>query len=588
VARLPATPDENTDSEEEFTVTPLEFLNLLWQYKPEEQYVLIWTLADKRSHWYREIPRAAEFVSQRANRDVYVGVGLASRDYGPSHRCPSDEIAGIAGFWADFDLRSDAHSKKALPTTIADALSVVPGSMPSSVVVATGNGAHAWWLFREPLMFDSVAERKDTARLVTRWHTFLRLRASQRGWVFDRLSDLARVLRIPGTVNGKGPKNPKPVSVHTTGNRRYHLSDFEEFLDEAGIPDPETEERTAREWADRFADKSLAVNLNANIPEGTLQRWMEIDMRFRNTWFRQRHDLKDQTQSGYDLALACFGLDAGLSEQQIVDLIIHHRTIHGQRQRTRPDYFQRTISKAATRTASPGPPIDEAEQDTHLADSAAAPAQQPDPETIRAVLCEQISAVLGVRVLRLVKLTGKEPVYRMELERRKIEFASVAKLIEQNSVRVAIAAAADRIIPRIKPKAWEQLAQMLLDACVVEEGSAEMEFEGAARMHVAQYLAETVFIPAIEAQTIQNARKPTVINGQIAICASDLQMYVNKTTFQNLSIKAVASSLAALGAKSTRVRRAKCRDQSRWLLPVEEFDPADYHARQREPGDDDE
>ncbi|MBI1955896.1 MAG: hypothetical protein HYS38_05835, partial [Acidobacteria bacterium] len=506
-------------------MTTLEFLNLLWQYKPEDLYILIWTLADKRSHWYQEIPPAAKFVTQQKGRDVYVGVGLAARDYGPAHRCGSDEIAGIAGFWADFDLRSDAHSKKALPATIPDAISIIPASMPPTVVVSTGNGAHAWWLFKEPFVFDSDQERKDTARLIARWQTLLRLRASQRGWAFDRLSDLARVLRIPGTVNAKDPGNPKQVTVHSTADRRFNLSDLEEFLDEAAIPDPEGEERAAREWAERFKDVPLVINLDTKIPEDMLQRWIDLDMRFRNTWFRQRHDLKDQTQSGYDLALADFGVDAGLSEQQIVDLIIHHRTVHKQKQRTRPDYFQRTISKAASRSpgieplrASPPPEPSptkasqlQSPESENTASAGETGGDKPvDPVTVKAVLCGQISAILGVRVLRLVKLTGKEPVYRMELEQGKIEFASVAKLIDQHSVRVAIAAAVDRLIPKIKPKAWEQLAQMMLDACVVEEGSEEMEFEGAARMYVAQYLAETAFIPSVEAQTVQNARKPTV------------------------------------------------------------------------------
>ena len=45
-----------------------------------------------------------------------------------------------------------------------------------------------------------------------------------------------------------------------------------------------------------------------------------------NTWLRQRHDLKDQSQSGYDMALAVFGAQSGLTEQQIVDLIVHHRS----------------------------------------------------------------------------------------------------------------------------------------------------------------------------------------------------------------------------------------------------------------------
>jgi hypothetical protein len=55
----------------------------------------------------------------------------------------SAEIAGITGFWADLDLRSDAHNKKALPTTVADALSIIPASMPPTIVILTGNGAHA-------------------------------------------------------------------------------------------------------------------------------------------------------------------------------------------------------------------------------------------------------------------------------------------------------------------------------------------------------------------------------------------------------------------------------------------------------------
>ena len=51
-------------------MTPLDFLNLLWQFKPEDHYVLLWTQPDKRSHWYRDIEAAAEFVlkSPRAGR----------------------------------------------------------------------------------------------------------------------------------------------------------------------------------------------------------------------------------------------------------------------------------------------------------------------------------------------------------------------------------------------------------------------------------------------------------------------------------------------------------------------------------------
>jgi hypothetical protein len=172
------------------------------------------------------------------------------------------------------------------------------------MVVATGNGAHAWWLFKEPYIFASDDERKDAARLIARWQTLLRLNAAARGWAFDRLADLARILRIPGTVNRKDPANPKPVTLFSHTDRRYNPSDFEEWLDEAAVPDPATEEQAARDWAERFKDKPLVINLNARIPHEMIDRWVEADLRFRNTWLKQRHDLKDQSQSGYDLALA--------------------------------------------------------------------------------------------------------------------------------------------------------------------------------------------------------------------------------------------------------------------------------------------
>ena len=45
------------------------------------------------------------------------------------------------------------------------------------------------------------------------------------------------------------------------------------------------------------------------MTEDLLNRYMAVDPRFKKTWLRQREDLKDQSQSGYDLALANFGFE---------------------------------------------------------------------------------------------------------------------------------------------------------------------------------------------------------------------------------------------------------------------------------------
>jgi len=328
------------------------FLEALFAGKPDDLHVLLWTLPDKQSHWFQSVEHAIQFAESMHRRDLYVGVGLACQAYGLTRRCIADDVAGIVGLWADFDLKSDEHPKAALPTTIDDVIKLLPEQLPPTLIILTGNGAHVWWLFREPLIFESDEERGNTANLAVRWQSLLRLNAAGHGWAFDRLGDLARVLRVPGTTNCKDSANLKPVEIFLQTDHRYNPSDLAEYLDDHGIPDAEEQDRASQAWKDKFADKPLTIDPSVIVPADLLGEFL-ANPRFKKTWHRQREDLKDQSGSGYDLALANFGLDQGLSEQQVVDLIIHHRRIHSQRPRTKLDYFQRTIAKTERRTESP-------------------------------------------------------------------------------------------------------------------------------------------------------------------------------------------------------------------------------------------
>jgi hypothetical protein len=556
---MTATP-VNANASREATV----FLEALFAGKPDELHLLLWTLPEKQSNWFQNVESAIQFAESMRQHDLYVGVGFSGQDYGPSRRCPSQEVAGIVGLWADLDLKSDAHPKAALPATIEEAIKILPEQLPPTFVIRTGNGAHAWWLFREPLIFASDEERRDAGNLALRWQSLLRLNAAGHGWSFDRLADLARVLRVPGTQNCKNPSSPKPVEIFTQTDRRYNPSDLAEYLEDQEIPDAETQERAAQAWKAKFADKPLAVDPSATVSDELLGRYMDSDPRFKKTWLRQREDLKDQSQSGYDLALANFGFENGLSEEQVVELIIHHRRIHSQRPRTRLDYFQRTIAKAFRRNEDIAAPVEVPGQP--------AP-QRPDTATARALLCEQISNAIGVRVLRIVKIGGQEPTYRVELEATKVGFASVDKLVGQQSFRMKIASAVEHLVPRIPGKVWDRVAQMMLNALTVEDGGDESDLVGAAKMYVERYLSETPFIDAEEEQPYQTRFKPAVYEGQIAIRSHDLQQHINKAWGENRAIKEVTAMLSALGASSTRLKRTRLRDQSRWLLPSSEFAP---------------
>lgn len=559
------------------------FLEMLFGGKPDDALILIWTLPSKRSRWCRALKAAQRAIETSRGSDVYFGVGLSTQDFGTDRRCPSEHIAGITCVWADIDIRSAAHNNKPLPASVEEALSILPEDLPASIVVHTGNGLHVYWLLREPWMFEADEERNRAAAIVYRLQTLLRTRAASRGWSFDRLADLARVLRIAGTSNCKEPDDPKPVSVQSCSDRRYNIGDLEEYLDEAGIP-VSAEVDPAAGWARKFSAGQIVIDPNAAIPEELLNKWMSADARFRDTWQRNRTDLKDPSQSGYDMALANFGLRVGLTEQQIVDMITHHRRIHGQRPRTRVDYFQHTLRNA---TAGHGPHdpkfeagVHHSQGDQHVCSDRLQPPS--DPLVKKALLWEQLSSALGVQIIRIVKISGKEPTYQVELQNGKVEFSNIGKLIDQRKFRLAIASAADHLIPKFPGKLWDSVTRAMLDSLHVEDGGQETDFVGAARIYIDQYLSETTFIPAIEGEPSQTSRRPTLIRGKVAISSIELQQHINRLNSLNLSVKDVASMLTAVGAISERVRGPGIKEQSRWLLPVNDFDPNDYAERNEE------
>ena len=140
----------------------------------------------------------------------------------------------------------------------------------------------------------------------------------------------------------------------------------------------------------------------------------------------------------------------------------------------------------------------------------------------------------------------------------------------------ALAAKAGKLIRTFRKREWDELAQMMLDACIEKEGTDDLEFKGAARIHITRYLSENPPLSSIDRLTGPNTYSPLIDGGRIAISSTDLQIYINKTTMQNLSVKRVATMISVLGGVAVRIRKNNFREQSRWALPENEWEPKDY------------
>jgi hypothetical protein len=212
-------------------VVASDFLRNRFRSAPANLYILVWCLLGKQSYWVetscldRLESWIAPFCSPRAG-NVYAGVSLSPRDFGPDKRCVASETAAITGLWADIDIAGPEHKAINLPQNLRQAESLASSTgLPPTMVVFSGHGIQPYWEFSSPWVFRNDAERLKAGELSRRFHMLLRKKSKARGWQLDGTHDLPRILRLPGTWNCKG-KKPVQVRVMDGSGQRYRPGDF--------------------------------------------------------------------------------------------------------------------------------------------------------------------------------------------------------------------------------------------------------------------------------------------------------------------------------------------------------------------------
>lgn len=145
---------------------------------------------------------------------TYFNLGYRARDLGPKIRGGAAEVIGIPGLWLDIDLASGVHAETALPSSVDEVMDLLqqalPGQGPTDLV-HSGGGLHAYWLFSRPWFFKDETERREASLQLKGLHAMVQKAATNRGWKIDNVSDLPRMLRVPGSFNAKDPSTPKIV-----------------------------------------------------------------------------------------------------------------------------------------------------------------------------------------------------------------------------------------------------------------------------------------------------------------------------------------------------------------------------------------
>ncbi len=204
--------------------------------------------------------------------NVFFGVGLQESDPS-SKRGGNDGVVALPGFWHDLDLQAPYRTRDDLPATPSEATTFVRElPVAPTAVIHSGGGLYPLWVFRELWAFGSEEERAEAARLSLGWQRFVNAAAERKGWKLDLTADLARILRLPGTLNRKGKKGtPAPVRILDSSGPRCVPSDFAEWA----LPEPEATTAPPTSFFESHGTRYVQVAIQreceelAKTPEGS-------------------------------------------------------------------------------------------------------------------------------------------------------------------------------------------------------------------------------------------------------------------------------------------------------------------------------
>lgn len=202
------------------TTDTSKFFSTLWpQGYPHSNYLHLWMRAPNgASHTYATARiEAAVKLAQARNGlfDIFYHIATSYR-YIQKGRQVEQDAAFLPGVWLDLDSKS-GKSIKWLAEWAEGLLHAKP-----SMIVVTGHGIHPYWLFNAPVKADKT--------LLTNWHTWAAHEAELVGFAFDNTSELARVLRVPGTLNIKS--DPVECFLAQVNNVRYDVSEIPQMVPE--------------------------------------------------------------------------------------------------------------------------------------------------------------------------------------------------------------------------------------------------------------------------------------------------------------------------------------------------------------------
>ena len=204
------------------------WLNTIWPTIPTGEWLSIFAMTpdgqDRRTLWAETTGDAAKQIDAvTRTHNIWLGCATRTSRLGQQRGSAAD-CGHIPGLWLDVDIAGPHHTRQDLPPDTETAQQILDRyPLQPTVVINSGNGLQPWWLFKEPI------RPADYPDLLDAWAYTWAQTFADAGYGLDNVFDLARVLRVAGTLNHKNTP-PEPVTIHGLNPTRYEVDDLDQWL----------------------------------------------------------------------------------------------------------------------------------------------------------------------------------------------------------------------------------------------------------------------------------------------------------------------------------------------------------------------
>lgn len=506
----------------------------------------IWTPNDG-TFQFLDLEKAAQYGLSRSG-DTYFGVGASSKEFSQKTRSRIGDIDAIPGFWIDIDIAGphEAHKSAMLPVSEDDALDMLYAAMPlkPTILVNSGYGLHAYWIFKEPWIFENEHDVRSATIMAQSFVLSIKYHAALRGWKLDSVFDLTRIMRLPGSKNCKVSNNHIECVVKEFNQNYYNPDDFEKYF--VNDADARSNESICNLLGKDKNPLQIVVSANATPPFEKFENLIGLEDRFAKSWNKERTDLKDQSLSSYELSIASFCVSYGWTDQEVANTLIRFRKKYADekkfRKALRVDYLTRTIlrAKKTSRTS----------ETDDVACSLAAQADRSKQESdVAPPTKEEISAtletILKVRIVKIHKIATDDPRFEIILASGECIIAgNVEAIISQAKLRNLLAAHKGIIPRKVKSKIWDEYATLLLQLVEEIKPAYEATIKGALCESVRQYIEQIGTISQWE--SAYKLMRPFVRDGKTYIFTAGYASW-SKMYAEKISSREMAAQLSAMG-----------------------------------------